>query len=61
MGRTHGTERHAEAARPVRVLVAQDGDADADQDEGEQRADVGQVHDLVDVGDAGEERDRDAR
>src|SRR5436309_1794748 len=37
----------AEGALPARVLVAQDGDAGADQHEREQRADVGQLHHLV--------------
>ena len=43
-------ERRPERARPVRIRPAQDDDADRHQHEGEQRADVGELDDLVDVG-----------
>ena len=55
-----GDKRHPELARAVRFSHAQNQNPDADQHESKQRADVGELHDLVDVGDGGEEGDEDA-
>ena len=41
------------AAMAVRLAIAQDDDADGDQDEGEERADVGEVGEGADVEEAG--------
>src|SRR5262245_30522357 len=41
-------ERNAKLARPLRLAGAQDQDADAHEDEGEEGADIGELDDLVD-------------
>src|SRR5262245_49564020 len=51
----HGNEGHPELPRPVRLLGAQDQDADAHEHEREERPDVRELDDLVDVGEGGEE------
>jgi len=53
--------RDAEAAMPVRLLVAQDEDADRDQDEGEESTDVGHFGEAADVEEARWDGDQDAR
>ena len=63
-GRQHAhrpDERHPERPRPIGLLVAQHEHADADQHEGEQRADVRQVVGFRRVADQRPQRDEHAR
>src|SRR5262249_26518972 len=53
-------ERRTKGTRAVGVRAPQDEHAEGDQDEGEQRSDVGELDHLVDVGDAGEHGNQDA-
>ena len=57
----HRPERNAEAAMPLRLSVAQDDDADRDQHEGEERADVRHLGERAHVEQAGRNRHQDAR
>ena len=55
-----GAERNNETAAAVRVAITQDDDADGDEDEGEEGADVGKVGESADVEEAGGNGDDDA-
>src|SRR5579863_9867148 len=43
------SERNSEPPLPLRIAIAQHDDADGNQDEGKQRADVGEVSERADV------------
>ena len=51
--RNDGAEGNAEAAAAMRFAVAQHDDADGDEDEGEEGADVGEIGEGADVEEAG--------
>ena len=57
----HGPAGDDETAAAFRLANAQDNDADRDQDEGEECADVGKVGEGADVEKAGRNGDQDAR
>jgi hypothetical protein len=51
----------SERARPIGLDAAQHDDAGSDEDEGEQRSDVGQLNDFFDRCEGGKNRDEYAR
>ena len=53
-------QRSPEGSRTIRVTIPEDDDPDTDEDEGEQRSDISQLNDFVDVGDAGDSCDDDS-